>query len=179
MYEEDVFSLYERNRNHYNNYCLSCDDKKNTCPCVSRLTLYPICVGEQEIPCRFRVKNYVKVGDECSICYDPIVHKINTYLTGCGHSFHRKCLADVFIAKWKNKAFSQMKCPLCRCGLGCPDLFQRYDYITGNTLDMLENFWLSKEFLLPEFCSNSTQYSHFLGVKKDCPDCLRYRDTGF
>lgn len=177
-FEEDVFPLYERNRNHYNNYCLSCDDKKNTCLCESRLIVCPISVGEQDIPCRLKVKNYVTIGDECSICYELIIHKKNAYLTGCGHSFHRKCLADVFIAKWKSKAYSQLNCPLCRCGLGCPDLFQRYDYFNGNALDLLENFWLSKDFMTPEFCSSWTEHSHYVGMKKDCSLCTLYRETG-
>lgn len=176
MYEEDVFSLYERNRNHHNNYCLSCDDKKNECNCLSRQTLYPVSIGEQGIPCRMQVKNYVKIQEECPICYEPMIHKVHTYITRCGHAFHRKCLANIFHAKWKVRPFSQVNCPLCRCSLGFPDLFQRYDHYSGTNLDILENFWLTKDFVHPYFCILGPP--HYLGMKNDCETCLRYRQTG-
>ena len=179
MFQEDVFSLYERNRSHHNGYCLTCTDETNQCECESKHAVYPICIGEQDIPCRFHVRNYIKIGDDCPICFDSITHKIDAYITGCGHSFHRKCLFNVFHARWKQRPFSQIKCPLCRCGLGCPDLFQRYNYCTSSSLDILENFWMSKDYMMPEFCPLFGDNPHYLGMHTDCGYCTRYRNIGY
>jgi hypothetical protein len=155
MYQDDVFHLYERNIR---------DD-----------SILPITIGEQDIACRLNVKTYIKIGDECSVCLDPIFHKTDAYLTGCGHSFHKKCLCKVFKAKWEVKPFSALKCPLCRAGLGCPDLFVRYNYESKNQLDRLENFWITKDCLIPDLCDRG---KHYLGMKNNCQMCTQYRKTG-
>ena len=159
MYQEDVFHLYEKS-NH------QCQNNNNN--------VLPITIGEQEYPCRLNVKTYIKIGEECSVCLEPMLHKTDAYLTGCGHPFHKKCLSRVFKAKWEIKPFSVFRCPMCRSGLGCPDLFVRYD--SENQLDKLENFWITKDCLIPELCDRGT---HYLGMKNNCQTCLHYRNTGF
>ena len=179
---EDVFWLYERNKNkEYNDcnkLCKPCPNLFGTdCCCESSDPVLPITIGNQEDPCRFKVKTYIKFGEECPICFDPIEHKKNAYLTGCGHSFHRKCLFNTIQAKWETKPFSTIRCPMCRASLGYPEMFERYlySYDRNNSLDKLEDYWLSKEFRMPEFCSSG---KHYLGMKNNCNQCINYRNNG-
>jgi hypothetical protein len=80
-------------------------------------------------------------------------------------------------AKWETKPFSTIRCPMCRATLGYPEMFERYIYSfeRNNSLDRLEDFWLCKEFRMPEFCSSG---KHYLGMKNNCYRCLDYRING-
>ena len=162
MYQEDVFYLFERNKLIYS---------KN--PEVE--LVQPLTIGEIHTSCKLNIKCYIFQEEECSICLDKINIKKNAFLTECGHSFHRECLFKTFENKWKLKPFSNVRCPLCRCGLGYPDLLTRY--LGNNDLDQLENFWLTKEYCIPRYCGN-IQTSHYLGMKKKCNKCLQYRKYG-
>lgn len=164
MYQEDVFNLYERNKLIYSEN-----------PDVE--FVQPLTIGEISVPCKFKTKCYIYEGEECAICLDKITRKKDAFLTGCGHAFHRKCLFTSFEMKWKCKPFSALRCPLCRCGLGFPDLLTRY-INNNNDLDQLENFWLTKEYWMPKYCGN-IQTSHYLGFNKNCDNCLHYRKYGF
>lgn len=164
MYQEDVFNLYERNKLIYSEN-----------PDVE--FVQPLTIGEISVPCKFKTKCYIYEGEECAICLDKITKKKDAFLTGCGHAFHRKCLFTSFEMKWKCKPFSALRCPLCRCGLGFPDLLTRY-INNNNDLDQLENFWLTKEYWMPKYCGN-IQTSHYLGFNKNCDNCLHYRKYGF
>ena len=181
---DDVFWLYKRNKNKEYNDCIKlckpCPSLfVNECCCDSLDPVLPITIGDQTTPCRFKVKTYIKFNEECPICLEPIQHEKNAYLTNCGHSFHRKCLFDTIQSKWETKPFSSVKCPMCRCCLGYPDMFERYSYIITDKnkyLDMLEDFWLSKEFRMPEFCGLGI---HYLGMKNNCYRCISYRNNGY
>ena len=180
---EDVFWLYERNKNVVYSSCVKYNTPcpnlfNNECCCNSSDPVLPLTIGEQTIPCRFKVKTYIKFGEECPICFDPIKNKINAYLTGCGHAFHRKCLFDTFQAKLVMKPFSTLKCPMCRSKLGYPEMLERYNccfYEGNNFLDNLEDFWLCKEYKMPDFCYSG---NHYLGMEKNCRRCINYRDNG-
>jgi len=52
-----------------------------------------------------RTNHYIKIGCNCPICYEPINHRKNAYLTDCGHSFHYEC-----IKPWVEK---NKHCPIC------------------------------------------------------------------
>ena len=41
-----------------------------------------------------QVKHYIKIGEECPICYDAIHHRNEAFLTDCGHSFHYHCIIN-------------------------------------------------------------------------------------
>ena len=179
---EDVFHLYERNKNKEYNDCIKlckpCPNLfGNDCCCESLDPVLPVTIGEQFIRCKLKVKSYIKFGEDCPICFDPIKHKANAYLTGCGHSFHRKCLFDTIHAKWQVKPFSTLKCPMCRSTLGYPEMFERYIYTYNryNSLDRLEDFWICKEFRMPEFCASG---KHYLGMNKKCKRCINYINNG-
>ena len=179
---DDVFWLYERNKNKEYNDCIKlckpCPNLFGTdCCCESLDPVLPITIGEQDVPCRFKTKSYIKIGEECPICFDPIIHKKNAYLTGCGHAYHRKCVFNSIQAKWEIKPYSTLRCPMCRSNLGYPEMFERYNYSydKNTSLDRLEDYWVSKEFRMPGFCSFG---KHYLGMKNNCSNCINYRNTG-
>ena len=66
---------------------------------------------------------------------------------------------------------------MCRASLGYPEMFERYvySYDKNNELDKLEDYWLSKEFRMPAFCSSG---NHYLGMKNNCIRCNSYRING-
>ena len=187
---EDVFYLYERN----SSYCYDCN-LKNTCErdkyccgsecyCHLQQQVKPFTIGDQYVPCDFKVKCYIKPGEECPVCYESIMTKSSAFITSCGHRFHKNCLFKYIESKWLSTSYnSTARCPMCRSSLGHPDFIQRYkssyyslNYDDGNELDKLEDFWVSKDYLLPLFCSNS--YDHYLGCDKSCFICQNYNKTG-
>ena len=58
----------------------------------------------------------------------------------------------------------------------CAKKYSKIHYSHNNELDKLEDFWLSNEYKLPNFCSNG--YNHYLGMYKDCFICKSYREKG-
>jgi hypothetical protein len=160
---EEVFALYEKNQLF--------DTKK---------IIEPLTIGDPSIPCRFSVKTYIRPGEECAICLDKIQLKKDAYLTGCGHAFHRSCLFKTLESKWREKLFRVLACPLCRCKLGIPEFLERYAIQDQdpNHLDIIENFWLTKDFLLPHFCSYTKKKIHYLGMSRCCKQCKEYQEKG-
>ena len=63
---EDVFWLYESN----NNKNCSNSDK-----IFQQLPVLHYTIGDQENKCDISRKTYIKIGDECPICLDPIQTK--------------------------------------------------------------------------------------------------------
>jgi hypothetical protein len=178
---EDVFKLYDRNKNKEYNDCIKlckpCPNLfSNVCYCDSLDPVLPTTIGEQDIPCRLKVKIYIKPGEECSICLESINHKSNAHLTTCGHSFHKTCIFKVFESKWieKRKTPCSLNCPMCRKRIYEPE-FEKYSFYSNNTLDQLENFWITKNFQTPKFCFGK---NHFIGMKPQCNKCREYINTG-
>lgn len=175
---EEVYSLYERNHLLYTSNCINekiVSEKNNY---LTNHTIKPITIGDSSIPCCLHVKCYIRQGEECPICLENIMLKKDAFLTGCGHAFHRHCLLKMFENKWNQKLFSALKCPMCRCGLGFPTLLERY-ISSENHLDELENFWLTKDFQMPHYCTNIKEYCvHYLGMNKACYKCKDYVENG-
>jgi hypothetical protein len=163
---EDVFHLYEKNTNNISGVCNASQE------------VQPITIGNQFIPCSFNRKCYVKQGEECPICYDPILRKNDTYLTCCGHSYHKACIFKAMETRYNENCTRLFKCPNCRTRLGLDlhEINTRYQF-GENHLDNLENFWLSKDFIVIQKCFN--RYDHDLGMKNNCNVCLKYRKKGF
>jgi len=183
---DDVFYLYERNSRHYN-VCPdigTCPDKwDNECLCYLKQIIYPSTIGDQDVPFNSKIKCYIKPGDECPICFDPILTKSSAFITHCGHAFHKKCLHTSIRMKWESCNYLRAaRCPMCRCSLGHPEFVQRYrdSYFAyhgnGNELDKLEDFWVTMEYKIPNFCNN--RYDHYLGTDKECVICQNYVLTG-
>jgi hypothetical protein len=182
---EEVFHLYERNSRYYHeriqennieNYDESYSDIKQE--------VFPFTIGDQDTPCEYKIKCYIKPGDECPICFDKILTKSSAYISYCGHHYHKKCISKYMEIKWSSKKYTTtVRCPMCRCALGHPDFIRRYrsnyfdyNYKNDNELDKLEDFWISKDYRLPSFCTNG--YDHYLGMDKSCFCCKCYRETG-
>lgn len=182
---EDMLYLYERNSRYYHNHKNCSDCWYEECYCHLKQEVFPLTIGDQYVPCNLKVRCYIKPGDECPICYEPILTKMSAFITCCGHHFHKKCLFKCIKTKWLSTSYtSTAKCPMCRCSLGHPEFVQRYKasyfnihYKNNNELDKLEDFWISQEYRLPEFCSN--RYDHYLGMSKDCFCCKAYREKGY
>ena len=177
---EDVFSLYDRNLDYYNdckkqNKLEKCKNKHlEECYCKLSVPVRPFVIGENTICCNINRKCYIRPGEICPICYDAILTKKSAYLTRCGHPFHKTCILksmDIYSKK-------QHTCPMCRKYLSMDiyDINERYNLIFGknnniqNYLDLLENFWIKKDFSLPVVCS----HNHYLGMKKTCRKCQNY-----
>jgi len=187
---EDIFYLYERNSRYYHDCNLKnsieeCNDCwSNDCYCHFKQEVKPFTIGDQDTPCDFKVRCYIKPGDECPICFESIMMKSSAFITNCGHHFHKKCLFKYIETKWLSSSYaSTAKCPMCRCSLGHPEFIQRYranyfsySYKNDNELDKLEDFWVTKDYRFPIFCSNS--YDHYLGCEKSCFMCKHYIETG-
>jgi hypothetical protein len=171
---DDVFSLYEP---HY----------LNTNPIIKNdeKIIYPTNIGDSDSVCNIKYKCYIKPGEECPICMEQILTMSNAYLSYCGHTYHKKCIYTYMKTKWESKNYyTSCKCPMCRSSLGHPDLKQRYKYSyfdisykCENGLDKLEDFWLSCEYKLPEYCGNNMD--HYLGMKQNCKCCKLYREKGY
>ena len=124
------------------------------------------------------------IDQECPICYEEIMTKSTAFITNCGHSFHKSCLSKYIETKWLSTTYiSTARCPMCRCSLGHPEFDQRYrssyfncNHSNDNELDKLEDFWLTKDYKLPVFCSHG--YNHYLGLNKNCFICKGYREKG-
>jgi hypothetical protein len=115
-----------------------------------------------------KIKHYIKFGEECSICYEPIYSKPNAFLTDCGHCFHKTC-----ISKWLISTSLEAGCPICRQDIG---LFEFSRYASTKGLDGLEEFELNKDIRLPEYCGGYDDGKlHIMGIGKNCPDCIKWR----
>jgi hypothetical protein len=82
--------------------------------------------------------------------------------------------------KWIQKYGSNFHCPMCRTNLGMDihDMNDRYHDCgdTKNYLDILENFWLKKEYTVAYMCRNN--FDHFLGMKPNCKICESFISGG-
>lgn len=173
--EEDIFYVYERNRNNYIS-CSTPDICQTNCDCHYNQLILPKLIGNISFERNINNKMYVWSEEVCIICMDKIELKSNAYLSNCGHCFHKKCMINYFhhIQMVSNKNLS---CPLCRCNLGSPILNERYNlyHTSMNSLDTLED--LNIEML--HICkSSTTRNNHYLGMDSNCNKCINYRKYG-
>ena len=98
----------------------------------------------------------VEEEENCPICLDPLetkeVKTLDKILDEngkevCGHSFHKKCLFIAYETKRKTNPYCILHCPLCRSKMGHEIKDVSYRYKLLNNLDILENFWIKKEFM--------------------------------
>lgn len=190
--EIDVFHLYERNKKTAYDHC---DSLKRPCPkfdeggcychimCVSVL---PITIGDDLSNCNFKIKSYISPYEKCPICLEKINKKSDAYLTNCGHSFHKSCLFKTYETnriQQKPKLYRlEFNCPLCRQNIYYPNFYCRYpqwavELGKKNYLDILEEFWLSKDYMVAQLCYESNN-DHYIGMCSTCSSCKKYRKCG-
>ena len=111
-----------------------------------------------------KIKHYIKIGEDCPICYEPIYNRNNAFLTDCGHSFHYSCIIDYDYKNSFNR--NGVYCPICRQDMG--------DY---NDLKETKNYEFEYNIKnkLPKICYNleKNKYnSHFYTLHyKTCYYC--------
>jgi len=120
-------------------------------------------------------KLYIKIGEDCPICYEKIIHKTHALLTNCGHAFHYECIQNYYNLDY-NKLES---CPMCRQYTSNDNIKDIYGSDKSN-LDKLENFWNQINSLIPDKCyiiTKDHEYEkiHNKGMNKNCIKCIRYR----
>ena len=102
---------------------------------IGTVTIRPKTVFEN-----LQIKHYIRIGEECPVCYEPIHHKNDAYLTNCGHAFHYKCIIEYEYHNMKQGNYLGMNCPMCRQDMGYyPELKNKF-FNKCNNLDRLEDF---------------------------------------
>lgn len=189
--DDDIFYLYERNKTNYDKCVLAkrqCPSIYEECYCHLNVCVLPITIGDQEASPHISIKTYINPQQECSICLEEISKKSNAYITNCGHGFHKLCLFKMYENQFKqhrretNYDYYKLKCPLCRRQIFNRTFYCRYPQWSvlkknKNYLDILEEFWLSKDFTIGLLCYKSNN-EHYLGMNKNCQYCLHYRQLG-
>lgn len=107
-----------------------------------------------------QVKHYIKIGEECPICYDAIHHRNEAFLTDYGHAFHYHCVINYdYTNSFKKEG---VYCPICRGDMGLYDnLKDRYKG-SENSFDNLEDFEVNQKNKLPKICFDlhRVKYNH-------------------
>lgn len=118
-----------------------------------------------------KIKHYIKIGEECPICYEAIFSRKKAFLTDCGHSFHYECIINY---DYKNSFIKNgVFCPICRQDMGnYNDIKDKYK---TNGLDQLVDFEDNIKTKLPKICYNFNDYKynlHFHRINyKTCNYC--------
>jgi len=105
-------------------------------------------VQKNDIYDNLKKKHYIKIGEECPICYEGIFHKRDAQLTDCGHCFHYSCLQNY---SYLNKNIDT-SCPICRDPLTGIDKNKYSSYTVINYFDILDDFWMNHKTNIPETC---------------------------
>lgn len=121
-----------------------------------------------------QTKHYIKIGEECPICYEQIVHKRTAYLSNCGHAFHYKCIVDYDYHRSLSccpKNILELQCPMCRQNMGYyPELKNKYIYGCSK-LDKLEDQNNTLHFTNPKMCYVCHNVK---GFNNTCDRCKLY-----
>jgi len=124
-------------------------------------------------------KHYIRKGEECPICYDPIFTKMNAFITKCSHCFHYKCIQNHYDINFNHLG----ECPMCRQSVGYYEEVIKFRYpYSLKGFDVLEDFWNNIDSLIPKKCYrrewSKFTHIHDLGMNEDCQFCRSYRQTG-
>jgi hypothetical protein len=126
---------------------------------------------EKTVEENLKVKHYIKIGEECPLCYEPILYKKNAFLTDCGHSFHLSCIHSYEMAN----LFRSIYCPMCRSDMGIWGESGKIYFNSRKGLDKLEDFWNNISYERPTECLAG---NHIKGLNKNCERCIHYRKKG-
>lgn len=110
---------------------------------------------------------YIVIGEECPICYEPMLCAKNSYYTACGHKFHRTCITNVFNSSLTHNTLD--KCPLCRQDMGwC------YWVIDGGiSYSKYDNSDFFMDYMPTKYCENP---NHSAGSRRKtgCTWCISW-----
>lgn len=102
---------------------------------------------------------------ECPICLEKVYNVQSSWITMCGHLFHKKCLHD-----WEFKTRCRSSCPVCRGSMGALEFLDGIKYCAypnENPLDLLEE----TDNIIHKFCH---ECGEVLGADPGCGECLTY-----
>jgi len=172
---EDVYHPHERNRWFYEK-----EEELEVCPIniVDDISGH-IISKEKTVNENLKIKHYIKIGEECPLCYEPIWFKRDAFLTDCGHSFHLSCIHSYDMANIYNNGNLGVWCPMCRSDMGLYGDSGRIYFNSSKGLDKLEDFWSNIQYKIPRLCLHPTEQFHIIGLKKTCFVCVDYRKTGY
>ena len=157
---DDIFTDYDNIHSHLN---ISCMKQGNNG--INRYSVSFIYLKEDDIMRRkikrniidnLQIKHYIKIGEECPICYEEIFHRKNAFLTDCGHVFHYKCIIDYDYMNIFNK--NGVYCPLCREDMGYYDDMKDKYKESNNIFDKLDDFNSNIKLKFPKMCYNFNNY---------------------
>jgi hypothetical protein len=175
--EDTIFWIYGRDRTSANCSCAATQG----CDCGELVPVKPsISVGDRRVPMSFHRRSYARWDTTCPICLNPLLTASNTYITYCGHAFHRRCFVLVAEHQWSDGYLTKTKCPTCRAKQSVWDLSDG-QYNTTSACDELENFWTTMADRRPRRCPMATTANttaHDLGMCPTCPRCRHYWDHG-
>jgi hypothetical protein len=168
---DSIFWIYDRDSTSANCPC-SAKEGCDCCECVSVKPLHQ--VGDKRVPMSFHRRSYARWDTTCPICLDPLLTASNTYITTCGHAFHRRCFLSMAEHQWSNNDLTRTKCPTCRTTQSVWGLNEgRYNGCSF--IDDLDNFWDTIQDKYPKRCFNKNEPTHYLGMRnKNCPNCQHY-----
>jgi hypothetical protein len=160
---EDIITIYENEGKFYKNFMDT-----------NRVLNKNVVVCELSAHCpSLKNKSYIKLGEECSICFEPIFFHSHSFLGDCGHAFHRKC-----IYQWEEASFLTCLCPLCRKNLDTFGISQNTKYNTYfydiNFTDKLENFWNNIDYKNKlKYCKYCKKSSYYFYQTPCCEYCKK------
>ena len=116
----------------------------------------------------------VSVFDECAICMMSFLNFSKTWVTQCGHVFHKHCLHAYM--KKQLLCDDYARCPLCRRSMGNLEFLDGLTYQVGIKSDCVSDVLEEVPNMLPHVCPNSDDHSHYLGMCTSCDDCGLWRN---
>jgi len=174
---EDIYHPNERNRWFYEE---KGGDVLEVCP----ISIFDdisqhVISKEKTVKENLKIKHYIKIGEECPLCYEPIWYRRDAFLTDCGHSFHLSCIHSYEMANMFDDGAFGISCPMCRSDMGLYGDNGRIYFNSSKGLDKLEDFWNNIQYKRPTLCGH--QYNpqhisdHILGLNNRCYYCIKYR----
>lgn len=153
---DDVFTDYSNYHSYLNVSCDKQGDNKISKHSIIYTYITNECLLRRKITRNIvdnlKVKHYIKIGEDCPICYESIFNRRNAFLTDCGHSFHYKCIIDYDYKNIFNNV--SIMCPICRSDMGnYDDMKDRYKN-SNNVFDILEDVEMNLSFKFPKTCYN-------------------------
>ncbi len=142
------------------------------CFCHRECVLHRHQIADIWVPPFPEIRQYIRIGEECPICYEGIFTQTNAFLTLCGHAFHRLCLMQSHQTASLELGRDLFLCPLCR---------EDQPGIFGEPLrfkDKMANYEMYSEFYFANECSDLDFDTNLVGMNSKCKSCLKYRETG-
>lgn len=114
---------------------------------------------------------YIKIGEPCMICLEPILNRKNAYCTECGHKIHKTCITDYYNSTYNNKRNGhkhnwKINCPICRSSL------VKCLWLEKNCLDYQEYQHLYNHRIVE--CSQCGELCG-LNYNMGCDECFKWR----